>query len=322
LLLEVNNLKVSYKTINGISTVLEDFSLKMEEGQIISIVGESGSGKSTLGQAVTKLLPMSGVVSGEILFENRDVVKLTEDQMTIYRGTSVFMIFQNPLNSLNPVKRVGYQLIEAIRIRSQRKNENLSENDMHKEAVETLKIMRLPDPEEIMKRYPHELSGGQVQRVVISMAIILKPRLLIAYEPTTALDVTIQAQVINLLKQLNKEFKMSIIFITHDLSLAYVLSDRILVMYAGRIAENSPAENIVKKPLHPYTEGLLRSVPSNYKSSGELYSIPGSPPSFFDMPTGCRFNPRCNKVFDKCRKEEPKLINYQQDIMVRCWLYE
>ena len=182
--------------------------------------------------------------------------------------------------------------------------------------------MRLPDPEEIMKRYPHELSGGQVQRVVISMAIILKPQLLIADEPTTALDVTIQAQVINLLKQLNKDYKMSIIFITHDLSLAYVLSDRILVMYAGRMAENSPSDLIVKKPLHPYTEGLLKSVPGSYKSSGELYSIPGSPPSFFDMPSGCRFNPRCSKVFDKCRVDEPDLIDYKQDVKVRCWLYE
>ncbi len=313
---------MSYRTVNGVSTVLDDFSLRLDEGQIVSIVGESGSGKSTLGQAVTKLLPPSGVCKGEVIFEGKNIVRMKEEEMTLYRGTSVFMIFQNPLNSLNPVKRVGFQLIEAIRIRANRKNENLSEEEIHKEAIETLKVMRLPDPEEIMKRYPHELSGGQVQRVVISMAIILKPQLLIADEPTTALDVTIQAQVINLLKQLNKDYKMSIIFITHDLSLAYVLSDRILVMYAGRMAENSPSDLIVKKPLHPYTEGLLKSVPGSYKSSGELYSIPGSPPSFFDMPSGCRFNPRCSKVFDKCRVDEPDLIDYKQDVKVRCWLYE
>lgn len=322
MLLEVNNLKVSYRTVNGVSTVLDDFSLKLDEGQIVSIVGESGSGKSTLGQAVTKLLPPSGVCNGEVIFEGKNIVRMKEEEMTLYRGTSVFMIFQNPLNSLNPVKRVGFQLIEAIRIRANRKNENLSEEEIHKEAIETLKVMRLPDPEEIMKRFPHELSGGQVQRVVISMAIILKPQLLIADEPTTALDVTIQAQVINLLKQLNKDYKMSIIFITHDLSLAYVLSDRILVMYAGRMAENSPSDLIVKKPLHPYTVGLLKSVPDSSKSSGELYSIPGSPPSFFDMPSGCRFNPRCSKVFDKCRVDEPDLIDYKEDVKVRCWLYE
>ncbi len=308
--------------MNGVASILEDFQLQMQEGQIVSIVGESGSGKSTLGQAVTKLLPMSGIAEGQILLNGTNIVKLREDQMTEQRGTEVFMIFQNPLNSLNPVKRVGSQLIEAINIRNTRKKENLTEELMYEEAVETLKIMRLPDPDEIMKRYPHELSGGQVQRVVISMAIILKPKLLIADEPTTALDVTIQAQVINLLKQLNREYKMSIIFITHDLSLAYVLSDRIIVMYAGRIVESNPSESLIKSPLHPYTDGLLKSVPTDYKTSGTLFSISGSPPSFFDMPVGCRFNLRCPKVFEKCREEEPKLRGRTDGSSVRCWLYE
>ena len=319
--LDVKDLNVSYKTVNGISNVLQDFQLQMQEGDVISIVGESGSGKSTLGQAITKLLPPSAVSSGEILINGENLLSKSENEMTNFRGTTVFMIFQNPLNSLNPVKNVGYQLMEALRVRNIRNKENLSEDDMMKEAIKTLELMRLPDPEKIMNRFPHELSGGQVQRVVISMAIILKPKLLIADEPTTALDVTIQAQVINLLKELNSNLKMSIIFITHDLSLAYVLSKRVVVMYAGRIMENGVSDQIVKKPLHPYTAGLLMSVPSRSKNDGPLFSISGSPPSFFRLPKGCTFNPRCPQVFGVCREREPSLIA-SGDSMVRCWLYE
>jgi peptide/nickel transport system ATP-binding protein len=321
LFLDVRNLNVSYKTVSGISDVLKDFQLQMQEGDIISIVGESGSGKSTLGQAITKLLPPSAVANGEIFINGENLLAKSENEMTKYRGTTVFMIFQNPLNSLNPVKNVGYQLMEALRVRNARNNENLTEEDMWKEAIKTLELMRLPDPEKIMSRFPHELSGGQVQRVVISMAIILKPKLLIADEPTTALDVTIQAQVINLLKELNHSLKMSIIFITHDLSLAYVLANRVVVMYAGRIMENGISEQLVKKPLHPYTAGLLMSVPTRSKNTGPLFSISGSPPSFFGLPKGCTFHPRCPQVFAVCKEREPTLIS-SGDTKVRCWLYE
>ncbi|GGM67749.1 ABC transporter ATP-binding protein [Thermogymnomonas acidicola] len=317
--LEIQGLKVSYRSYAGTITVLDDFYLNMKEGETVAIVGESGSGKSTLGQAITKLLPPSAVMDGKIEVSGIDISKKSEDEMSNIRGTTMFMIFQNPLNSLNPVKTVGFQLMEAISIRNQRNGENMTEEQMKNEVVETMKVVRLPDPERILERYPHELSGGQVQRVVICMALLLKPRLLIADEPTTALDVTIQAQVVNLLKELNQTRKMSIIFITHDLSLAYVLADRIVVMYAGRIMEDGPAEDLIRKPLHPYTEGLLMSIPTNDKNAGPLYSIPGSPPSFFSLPKGCKFSPRCRYVFGKCETEEPRLVNYGSS-SVRCWL--
>ncbi len=320
--LEIKDLKVSYKTVNGISLVLNNFGLSLNNGEIISIVGESGSGKSTLGGAITRLLPPSANESGEIILDGKNILSISENDMTKVRGTTIFMIFQNPLNSLNPVKTVGFQLAEAVKIRSDRNNENLTEEQIKNEISSTLKLMRLPDTEQIMRRYPHELSGGQVQRIVIAMAVILKPKLLIADEPTTALDVTIQAQVINLLKELNKNYNMSIIFITHDLSLAYVISDKIMVMYAGRIMELNNADIIVKNPMHPYTVALLKSVPVDYKGNSRLYYIRGTPPSFFNLPKGCKFNPRCDKAFDKCRIEEPGLIALNDKDKVRCWLYE
>ncbi len=321
--LEIKELKVAYKTVNGKSIVLNNYELNLDKGDSISIVGESGSGKSTLGGAITRLLPPSGEESGEILLDGRNLLDLTEDEMTLVRGTEIFMIFQNPLNSLNPVKTVGFQLMEAARIKAERDGqEKPEESELEKVVLNALDSVRLPDPAQIMKRFPHELSGGQVQRVVISMALILRPKLLIADEPTTALDVTIQAQVINLLKQLNSEYGMSIIFITHDLSLAYVISNKIMVMYAGTIMEFNESRTIVKNPKHPYTIGLLKSVPTDYKANSRLYYINGAPPSFFNLPVGCRFSPRCDKVFQKCHEVEPPLISEGGEYKVRCWLFE
>jgi peptide/nickel transport system ATP-binding protein len=322
LFLEIKELKVSYKTVNGKSTVLNNFGLNIEKGDSISIVGESGSGKSTLGGAITRLLPPSAEEYGEILLDGKDILKLTEDEMTLIRGTEIFMIFQNPLNSLNPVKTVGFQLMEAAKIKSERDHIEATEEQLQDTIIKAMTSVRLPDPQQIIRRYPHELSGGQVQRVVISMALILRPKLLIADEPTTALDVTIQAQVINLLKELNKEYGMSIIFITHDLSLAYVISNKIMVMYAGTIMEFNESKAIVTNPRHPYTFALLKSVPTDYKTNSKLYYITGSPPSFFNLPKGCRFGPRCEKVFGKCREMEPPLISEGGDYKVRCWLFE
>lgn len=320
--LEIKDLKVSYKTVNGKSIVLNNFSISIDKGDSISIVGESGSGKTTLGGAITRLLPPSAEESGEILLDGRDLLKLSEDEMTLVRGTEIFMIFQNPLNSLNPVKTVGYQLNQAAVIKAERDKTGGTEEQLHDTVINALKSVRLPDPEQIIKRFPHELSGGQVQRVVIAMALILKPKLLIADEPTTALDVTIQAQVINLLKEMNRNYGMSIIFITHDLSLAYVISNKIMVMYAGTIMEFNESGVIVKNARHPYTIALLKSVPTDYKSNSRLFYIKGSPPSFFNLPHGCRFSTRCDKVFGKCREEEPPLISEGGDYKVRCWLFE
>lgn len=321
MLLTIRNLSVFYNTVVGKFKVIEDMNLDLEEGDIISLVGESASGKSTLGQVLTRMLPGTGSAEGEVIFDGKDVLKISENRMTEIRGTSIFMIFQNPLNSLNPVKTVGFQLIEAARIRRERDHLSTDEAEMRKEAEESLISLRLPDADSIMRRYPHELSGGQVQRVVICMALLLKPKILIADEPTTALDVTIQAQVINLLRTLNKEMKMTIIFITHDIGLAYVLSNNLVVLYSGRIMESGNTESIIKKPLHPYTSGLIGSIPNSSKTSGKLFSIKGSPPSYLSLPDGCKFSNRCQFVFERCMHEEPKLLDVQ-DKKVKCWLYE
>lgn len=321
LLLKIKNLNVSYNTVAGKYKVIDNLNLEIKEGELVSLVGESASGKSTLGQVISRMLPPVGIATGEVFLENVNVLKLSEKEMTKLRGTSVFMIFQNPLNSLNPVKRVGTQLLEALFIRSERANRQITEEEAKKEVIEAMTSLRLPDPEKIMERYPHELSGGQVQRVVICMALLLKPKLLIADEPTTALDVTIQAQVIKLLRDLNKETGLSIIFITHDVGLAYVLSNKMLVFYAGRVMELGKTVDLVKKPMHPYTSGLIASIPSAPKNTGKLYSIPGSPPSYLDLPEGCKFNPRCKFVFEKCRSKEPDAIQIN-DREIRCWLYE
>lgn len=321
MLLSIKNLNVSYNTVAGKYKVIDNLNLDVEEGELVSLVGESASGKSTLGQVISRMLPPVGIATGEVTLDSVNILKLSEKEMTKLRGTTVFMIFQNPLNSLNPVKRVGTQLLEALFIRNERTRHQMTEDDARKEVIEAMTSLRLPDPEKIMLRYPHELSGGQVQRVVICMALLLRPKLLIADEPTTALDVTIQAQVIKLLRDLNKQTGLSIIFITHDIGLAYVLSNRMLVFYAGRVMELGKTTDLVKKPMHPYTSGLIASIPSAPKDSGRLYSIPGSPPSYLDLPNGCKFNPRCKFVFNKCLNEEPNAI-VTNGREIRCWLYE
>ncbi|WP_432517955.1 ABC transporter ATP-binding protein [Saccharolobus islandicus] len=319
-LLQIRNLNVHYNTIISWIKVLSDVNLDVEKGEIVGVVGESGSGKSTLGHAISRILPPNARIQGDIIIDGVNLAKLKDNELQKYRGTWVFMIFQNPLNSLNPVKKVGHQLLEAVKIRYQRDGKKAEEESLMKDVIEVLKDLRLPDPYSIIDRYPHQLSGGQVQRIVISMALLLKPKLLVADEPTSALDVTIQAQVVNLFKQLNKEINTSIIFITHDISLAYVVSDRIVVMYAGRIMEDGKVEEVLKSPMHPYTQGLVASIPTGDKNQ-KLTAIPGNPPSFFALPTGCKFSNRCIKVFDVCRKKEPSIIE-KNGRKIRCWLYE
>ena len=321
MLLSIKHLNVWYNTVAGKYKVIDDLNLDIDQGELVSLVGESASGKSTLGQVISRMLPPVGITSGEVILDGVDVLKLSEKEMTKIRGTTVFMIFQNPLNSLNPVKRVEDQLMEALAIRNSRMNIQMTVEEARNEVIKALASLRLPDPEKIMIRYPHELSGGQVQRVVICMALLLRPKLLIADEPTTALDVTIQAQVVKLLKDLNKDPKMTIIFITHDVGLAYVLSDRMLVFYAGRVMEQGQTVEVVKNPLHPYTSGLLASIPSSPKHTGKLYSIPGSPPSYLSLPAGCKFAPRCRFAFERCFQEEPSYIK-KDNRLIRCWLYE
>ncbi|AWR96273.1 ATP-binding cassette domain-containing protein [Acidianus sulfidivorans JP7] len=321
--LSIKNLSVGYKTLIGKFRVLNDVSFDVEEGEIIGIVGESGSGKSTLGHAIIRLLPPNSYIEkGEIIFDGKNIVALPEAEMSNVRGTGITMIFQNPLNSLNPVKTIEYQLFEALKVKMSRDGKkNIDEKEAREIIINTVKDVRLPDPADIIKKYPHQLSGGQVQRVVIAMALILKPKVLIADEPTSALDVTIQAQIVKLFKQLREEEKVSILFISHDISLVYAITDRLLVMYAGRIMEDGNIEEVIKNPMHPYTQGLINSIPTISKNKGELKVIEGSPPSFLALPLGCKFNPRCNKVMEVCRKEEPKLEEIKGR-RVRCWLYE
>ncbi|MEJ2779768.1 ABC transporter ATP-binding protein [Stygiolobus sp. CP850M] len=317
-LLEVNDLSVGYKALAGKFTVLHNINFSLEEGEIVGIVGESGSGKSTFGHAIIRLLPPNSFIEkGSIIFQGKDLVKLNEKEMTKVRGTGIFMILQNPLNSLNPVKRIGDQLLEAVKV----KKPGVDEKEANEIVLNAVKDVRLPDPEEFIKKYPHQLSGGQIQRVVIAMALILRPKILIADEPTSALDVTIQAQIVKLFKQLRDEEKISIIFISHDISLVYAIADRLVVMYAGRIMEDGNIEDVIKSPLHPYTQGLISSIPSITKKDGGLKAIESSPPSFLVLPMGCKFNPRCDRVMEKCKMKESELVEVKGR-KVRCWLYE
>ncbi|BCU67112.1 ABC transporter ATP-binding protein [Sulfolobales archaeon HS-7] len=320
MLLKAKDLTVYYSTIIGKTKILDSLNLNIEKGELVGIVGESGSGKSTLGFAVAGLMPPNAEVKGNLEIEGKDVVGMKEKELQQLRGTEVFMIFQNPLNSLNPVKTVGFQLLEAVRVREERKKLKYNEEKAVQEVIEVLKELRFPDPERILSRYPHQLSGGQVQRIVIAMALLLKPKLLIADEPTSALDVTIQAQVISLIRQLNQEYGIALIFITHDIALANVVSDRLIVMYAGRLMEDGPTDKILKNPLHPYTAGLISSIPKIRKEDGELPSIRGAPPSFLVLPKGCKFSPRCAKVMQVCKEREPSEIEVEGR-KVRCWLY-
>jgi len=321
MLLDVKGLNITYGTVYGDLEAVRSLDISVEKGESVAIVGESGCGKSTLGLALCRLLPPNASYDGNVMLDGRDVFKLNKRDVRLYRGTDVFMIFQDPLNSLNPVKRVDIQIMEAVAMREKRMGKDIDEEALYKEIAQGLSAVRLPDPEVIMKRYPHQLSGGQIQRVVIAMALIMKPKLLIADEPTSALDVTIQAQVMKLINDLKAEYGMSVLFITHDMSVAYTIADRFLVMYAGELSELGPVNKVVKEPLHPYTVALVNSIPAKSRREGNLISIPGSPPNMIFPPTGCRFHPRCPRVMDICRTGNPGYANIDERIL-RCHLYD
>jgi peptide/nickel transport system ATP-binding protein len=321
LLLDVGELKVNYGTVYGNLEAVKGLNFSVDRGESVAIVGESGCGKSTLGLAIVRLLPPNATYDGRIVLDGKDVLKLKKNEVRMIRGTDVFMIFQDPLNSLNPVKRVSAQLQEALAVKQKREGTSLDEKATRKEMIEGLTSVRMPDPEVILQRYPHQLSGGQIQRVVIAMALLMKPKLLIADEPTSAVDVTIQAQVIKLINELKKEYGMSVLFITHDMAVAYTVADRFLVMYAGELSEAGPVNKVVKSPLHPYTMALVNSIPTKSRNEGELNAIPGSPPNMLSPPLGCRFHPRCPRVMDICKTDDPR--NTQMDERtLRCHLYD
>ncbi len=320
-LLEINNLSIVYRTPFGIVKALDDVSLSLDKGESLAVVGESGSGKSTLALAIARLLPPNArYVSGSIIFDGIDILRLSESEFRKIRGTGIFMVFQEPFTSLNPVYKAKDQLLEALRIRYEREGVVFDESKAINEIISVLRDVRMPDPELIIERYPHQLSGGQIQRVMIAMGLLMRPKLYIADEPTSALDVTVQAQLLKLLKDLKREYGISILFITHDIAVASVIGDRIAVLYAGQLMELGDTKSVIYDPRHPYTKALLNSVPRISKYEGKLPIIGGSVPNLLNPPSGCRFHPRCPYAMDVCKKEVPKIIKVN-NTYVRCHLY-
>lgn len=315
--LEVINLKTYFYTENGIARAVDGVNFSVSKGKTLGIVGESGCGKSVTSLSIMRLLaePEGKIAGGSILFQGEDLVKKSEQDMMKIRGNEISMIFQEPMTSLNPVFTVGSQINEVFRL-----HKNLSNKEATPKSIEMLKLVGIPMPEKRVNEYPHQLSGGMRQRVMIAMALACNPKLLIADEPTTALDVTIQAQVLELMKDLKNKLGTAIILITHDLGVVADVADDVLVMYAGQIVEYGDMASIFNEPMHPYTKGLLASIPDISKEVEKLDTIEGIVPSLFDIPKGCKFNPRCKYAFEKCREKQPALSDFNGH-KVRCFKY-
>jgi len=316
-LLEIKNLHTYFKTRKGIVKAVNDVSYSLEPGKTIGVVGESGSGKSVSAMSILRLLDENGYIAeGEILFEGRDLTKLTTNEMYEVRGNAISVIFQEPMTSLNPIFTVKKQLSEPFMI-----HQNMSKKEAEKHALEMLYAVQIPNPEQVLRQYPHQLSGGMRQRVMIAMALACKPKILIADEPTTALDVTIQAQILRLMNELQKTNGTSIIFITHDLGVINEMADDVVVMYCGQVVEKAPAKVIFTncKQSHPYTEGLMHSIPRLEIKNEKLEPIPGVVPHPLALPKGCKFAPRCKYCTKKCEEEEPQLVKVADNQLVRCF---
>ena len=320
--LDVRNLYTSFYTNRGVVHAVRDVSFTVNKGESVGIVGESGCGKSVTSLSIMRLIGQPGkIVDGKIIFDNQDLLELPESRMVEIRGNRVSMIFQQPQSSLNPVFRVGEQLSEVLQI-----HQDVGKELGEKRAIELLAMVGVPDPESRIKAFPHELSGGMAQRVMIAMALACVPELLIADEPTTALDVTIQAQILDLMRNLRSKMDTAIILITHDLGVVAEMCDRVNVMYAGRIVEQAPVNELFKAPKHPYTDALIGSTPILGHADKPLTTIPGSVPNLIDLPSGCKFSPRCvarlQYNLEICLHEEPELRLLSPGHTVRCWLYE
>ncbi|MFI5404585.1 MAG: ABC transporter ATP-binding protein [Candidatus Gagatemarchaeaceae archaeon] len=336
-LLDIQRLSVEYGTSRGSVRALESVSVKVREEEFLAVVGESGCGKTTLGLAMIGLLPQGSarVTGGSMTYKGVDLANLTMDQTKKYRGSEIAMIFQEPLTSLNPLRRVGEQIAEAIVLRKQRKESDPARmgpprlpgrkwklpEGLKSEVEQMLNLVRIPDPEHIVERYPFELSGGMRQRVMIAMALSQQPALLIADEPTTALDVTTQAQVLKLMKEIRDKLGTTILLVTHDLAVASQVADRVIVMYAGQIVEDAEVHDIFAKPRHPYTQGLLACIPSGTREGKQLVPIKGTIPDLITASNSCRFQPRCPYAMDVCAKREPELAEVAKDHRVSCFLY-
>lgn len=316
-LLEVEDLRTYFFLTQGVLKAVDGFNLLVHRGEAVGVVGESGCGKSVAALSIMGLLPVGAkIVSGKIIFEGEDLTKKSKEELRRLRGSKIAMVFQDPMTSLNPVFTVGEQLAEVLRI-----HKGIGEKEALSKAVELLEMVKVPDPSESVKRYPHQFSGGMRQRVMIAMALACRPTLLIADEPTTALDVTVQAQILDLFKKLISEFNTSTILISHDLGVVAELCDTVAIQYAGRIVERAPLRRLLDRPLHPYTQGLLDSLPKLTKEEERLKPIIGSIPNPLEYPSGCKFHPRCNYVFEKCAAEEPQELKVEAEHFVRCWLY-
>ncbi|RBO86297.1 oligopeptide ABC transporter ATP-binding protein OppD [Marinomonas aquiplantarum] len=312
-LLEVDNLRVNFRTPDGFVTAVNDLNFTLGQGETLGIVGESGSGKSQTAFALMGLLAKNGIIGGQARFKGQDILSLSDKQMNRIRSKEIAMIFQDPMTSLNPYMKVGKQLIEVLML-----HKGMSKVDAFEEAVKMLDAVKMPEARKRMNMYPHEFSGGMRQRVMIAMALLCQPKLLIADEPTTALDVTVQAQILTLLNELKNDFNTSIIMITHDLGVVAGLCDKVLVMYAGQTMEYGSTEDVFYQPTHPYTRGLLQAIPRLDSEGDILTTIPGNPPNLLNLPSGCPFHSRCEFAEERCVKEAPTLEEYQVGKLRAC----
>lgn len=318
-LIEVKNLVTSFKSPGGSIRVLDGVSFSIEKGRVLGLVGESGCGKSVTSLSIMSLLPQPNgyIESGEIIFEGRDLTKLTSSGMEALRGNDISMIFQEPMTALNPVFSIGEQIGEVLEV-----HKRLKGSEKRDKSLDMLKLVGIPRPDRILDEYPHQLSGGMRQRVMIAMALCCDPKLLIADEPTTALDVTIQVQILELMKKLKDNLGTSVLFITHDFGVIAEMADDVAVMYLGKIIEHSDVDDIFENPMHPYTQGLMRSRLVRARKGDRLVCIPGMVPSLNDRPNGCAFSPRCPDCMNICREKMPGLSEKKTGHSVRCWLYD
>jgi peptide/nickel transport system ATP-binding protein/oligopeptide transport system ATP-binding protein len=319
-LLRISNLRTRFRIYEGMVTAVDGINLDVYRGETLGVVGESGCGKSVTALSILRLLASPPAeIKGTILFGGANLLDLDLDEIRRIRGNAISMIFQEPMTSLNPVLTIGEQISEAIRL-----HQGVARQEAWSKAVEMLQMVQIPSPEMRVHEYPHQLSGGMRQRAMIAMALSCRPQLLLADEPTTALDVTIQAQIVDLMEHLKEEFETSIVLITHNLGLIAEMAKRVLVMYMGKVVEEAPVEDLFQEPLHPYTQGLLESIPWIGKKlkTGlrQLQEIPGMVPSLLEMPEGCRFHPRCSRAMNICSKEEPPLVQ-KNGRRVLCWLW-
>lgn len=318
-ILQVKDLHVSFKTYGGEVKAVRGVSFDLHKGETLAIVGESGCGKSVTSQSIMRLIPEppGRIAGGEIIYKDKDLIKLKEPELRKIRGAYISMIFQDPMTALNPTITIGDQITEGIR-----QHEDISREEAKQKAIEMLALVGIPNPEIRLKQYPHQFSGGMRQRIVIAMALVCEPDVLIADEPTTALDVTIQAQILELFRDIQKKIGVSIILITHDLGVVAQVADRIAVMYAGKIVELGSRREIFYQPQHPYTKGLLQSVPRLDMDKGDLIPIPGTPPDLFAPPVGCAFSARCPFAMEVCSRVYPFQYQVSDQHQVDCWLQD